>query len=339
MAVWTPAQLAQFLASIAAHRLFAAFRLIAMRGLRRGDACGLRWEDLDLDEGRAYVSRQVQHGAEGRLRACPLKTESSCRAVALDPQTVIILRAHRSLQRRWLSESGIMSLGWGFADDIGGPLSPDCLTRTFNAMAGDSGLSPVRLHDLRHNAATQFASDALKTHPPPSAGPRAGAVAIPPGLRGPAGRSSAASMSAWPVVLSLGGVRSRGIAGAVQEYRGDERDCELVDGEVAAERPVVDAAAQKRLDHRPDLLFGVPGVVRGAEPAGDGGVLAAAGGDHAGDAGDGLAHGDGVQVGFGEPGGDGVAGGGGQGLEQPVSAGNAVTAADLVSCASEGRAG
>jgi hypothetical protein len=40
--VWTPAQLAQFLASVAAHRLFAAFHLIAMRGLRRGEACGLR---------------------------------------------------------------------------------------------------------------------------------------------------------------------------------------------------------------------------------------------------------------------------------------------------------
>jgi integrase len=41
-----------------------------------------------------------------------------------------------------------------FTDDIGGPLSPDCLTRTFNAMVEDSGLPPVRLHDLRHGAAT-----------------------------------------------------------------------------------------------------------------------------------------------------------------------------------------
>jgi integrase len=51
VAVWTPAQLAQFLASIASHRLFAVFHLIAMRGLRRGEACGLRWEDLDWTKG------------------------------------------------------------------------------------------------------------------------------------------------------------------------------------------------------------------------------------------------------------------------------------------------
>jgi integrase len=154
VAVWTPAQLAQFLASITAHRLFAVFHLIAMRGLRRGEACGLRWEDLDLDEGLAYISRQVQEGPDGRLRACPLKTESSCRAVALAPQTVTVLRAHHSWQARWFSEAGITSQGWVFTDDIGRPLSPDCLTRTFNALAGDSGLPPVRLHDLRHGAAT-----------------------------------------------------------------------------------------------------------------------------------------------------------------------------------------
>jgi integrase len=123
---------------------------------RSGEACGLKWDDLDLDldEGLAYISRQVQHGANGRLRACPLKTEASRRAVALDPQTVTVLRAHRSWQRRWLSESGITPQGWVFTDDIGGSLFPDCLTRTFNAMVEDSGLPPVRLHDLRHGAAT-----------------------------------------------------------------------------------------------------------------------------------------------------------------------------------------
>ena len=165
VAVWTPAQLAQFLASVGSHRLFALFHLIAMRGLRRGEACGLKWEDLDLDEGLAYLSRQVQEGPDGRLRACPLKTESSRRAVALDPQTVTVFRAHRSWQNRWLSESGIETQGWVFTDEIGRPLSPDCLTRTFNRLVEESGLPPVRLHDLRHGAATLMllAGDELKT--------------------------------------------------------------------------------------------------------------------------------------------------------------------------------
>ena len=49
VAVWTTRQTAQFLASIQEHRLYAAYHLIALRGLRRGEAAGLRWCDVDLD--------------------------------------------------------------------------------------------------------------------------------------------------------------------------------------------------------------------------------------------------------------------------------------------------
>jgi integrase len=64
-----------------------------------------------------------------------------------------------------LSESGITSKGWVFTDELGRPLSPDCPTRTFNALVETSGLPPVRLHDLRHGAATLMllAGDELKT--------------------------------------------------------------------------------------------------------------------------------------------------------------------------------
>ena len=47
-AVWTVTQTAQFLQAIKDHRLYAAFHLIALRGLRRGEAAGLRWCDVDL---------------------------------------------------------------------------------------------------------------------------------------------------------------------------------------------------------------------------------------------------------------------------------------------------
>jgi integrase len=154
VAVWTPAQLAEFLSSVAGHPIFAACHLIAMRGLRRGEACGLTWDDLDLDEGVAYISRQLQQGADGQLKACPLKTESSRRAVALDPETVIILRAHRSRQERQFAKAGITPQGWVFTHEDGEPLSPSYLTRKFNDLVEETGLPPVRLHDLRHGAAT-----------------------------------------------------------------------------------------------------------------------------------------------------------------------------------------
>ena len=58
VAVWTAAPTAQFLHSIAGHRLFAAYHLIALRGLRRGEAAGLRWCDLDLDNRVAIINSQ-----------------------------------------------------------------------------------------------------------------------------------------------------------------------------------------------------------------------------------------------------------------------------------------
>lgn len=50
-----PEQIGVFLDRAAAHRLYALYHLIAFRGLRRGEAWGLRWADVDLDEGTTRV--------------------------------------------------------------------------------------------------------------------------------------------------------------------------------------------------------------------------------------------------------------------------------------------
>ena len=57
VAVWTAAQTAQFLTSIREDRLYAAYHLIALRGLRRGEAAGLRWCDVDLDGSQIMISQ------------------------------------------------------------------------------------------------------------------------------------------------------------------------------------------------------------------------------------------------------------------------------------------
>ena len=98
VAVWTAAQTAQFLHAIAGHRLYAAYHLIAPRGLRRGEAAGLRWCDVDLNGKTAVISQQLQQ-YDGKLAICPPKTPHSARVVALDHTTVAALRAHRGRQR------------------------------------------------------------------------------------------------------------------------------------------------------------------------------------------------------------------------------------------------
>ena len=56
---WNPEQLAQFLESIREERLVAAFVLLATTGMRRGEALGVRWADIDLADGRLAIVQTV----------------------------------------------------------------------------------------------------------------------------------------------------------------------------------------------------------------------------------------------------------------------------------------
>lgn len=83
VAMWTAPQTAAFLTFIRDHRLYAAFHVIASRGLRRGEAAGLRWADLDLPNKMALISFQNQR-RDGQLAICPPRTAAGVRTLALD---------------------------------------------------------------------------------------------------------------------------------------------------------------------------------------------------------------------------------------------------------------
>jgi integrase len=151
VAVWT----AEFLHAIAGHRLYAVYHLIALRGLRRGEAAGLRWCDIDLDEGVALICQQLQQ-YDGKTVACRPKMAHSARVIALDRTTVVVLRQHRERQRQETVDNGegYRASGYVVTGLNGDPMAPDRLTRTFKKLIAEHGLPPIRLHDLRHGAAT-----------------------------------------------------------------------------------------------------------------------------------------------------------------------------------------
>jgi len=153
--VWTAQQTAQFLGRVRGHRLYAVFHLVALRGLRRGEAAGLRWADLDLDAGTLTVTGQLTQ-LGGRLVAGPPKSEAGRRVVALDQSTIAALRAHRARQQaeRAAAGAGWAETGYVFTTRTGTPVGPDYLTRLFRRLVERSGLPPVTLHGLRHGAAT-----------------------------------------------------------------------------------------------------------------------------------------------------------------------------------------
>jgi integrase len=110
---------------------------------------------VDLDGKTAVISQQLQQ-YDGHLVVCPPKTPHSSRVIALDHTTVAALRAHRQRQagEQAAYGRGYRVSGYVFTCLNGDPMAPDRLTRAFRKLAAATGLPPVRLHDLRHGAAT-----------------------------------------------------------------------------------------------------------------------------------------------------------------------------------------
>jgi integrase len=74
----------------------------------------------------------------------------------LDRTTVAALRRHRRRQALERLEAGesYSESGFVFTGVRGDPLAPDRLSRTFRRLTVETGMPPIRLHDLRHGAAT-----------------------------------------------------------------------------------------------------------------------------------------------------------------------------------------
>ena len=141
----------EFLHAARDHRLYGLWVTVLMLGLRRSEAMGLHWSDVDLDKGTLRISRGLQR-AGGELRELPTKTPRSRRTVPLPPFVVQALRAHREGQaaereRAWHWED----TPYVFTSTVGTPIEPRTLTRTFHALCERHGLRRVRLHDLRHS--------------------------------------------------------------------------------------------------------------------------------------------------------------------------------------------
>ena len=154
--VWTPQQTGQFLDHIAGHRLYALFHLVAYRGLRRGEACAVHDDDISADFHELMIRMQLVQVGWEVVEGQP-KTDAGERPVALDAETLRVLQAHqvvRDAERAVCGDSWVDQTGLLFTHPDGTPLHPAMVTDLFTALTAAAGLPPIRLHDLRHGAAT-----------------------------------------------------------------------------------------------------------------------------------------------------------------------------------------
>jgi integrase len=155
--VYAPEQVAAFLrhAERQGDRLALLYRLVLLRGLRRGEACGLRWADLDLGRGEMRISRTVlQFG--GKVTGGQPKTRAGERTVSVDAATIAMLKAHRRRQsaERLAAFGAYDDQGLVFAREDGTPVPPDYVSKHFAVLAAAAGLPRITLHMGRHTAAS-----------------------------------------------------------------------------------------------------------------------------------------------------------------------------------------
>lgn len=155
MQAWGVDEARLFLEKINGDRLAWAWTLALTRGLRRGELCGLKWSDVDLERGTLHVNR-ARVTVEGKAVDSLPKTSAGRRSVPLDAALVAILRAHKALQGRERLAAGQAYDDGGYlcANELGAAYHPDTVSGWFDAAVAKSGLRRIRLHDCRHTAAS-----------------------------------------------------------------------------------------------------------------------------------------------------------------------------------------
>ena len=146
-ATWTAGELGRFLEFVEDDKLYPLWLVLATTGMRRGEALGLRWSDVDLARGEAAI-RQTVVSHDYVIALSEPKTARGRRVVALDNYTVEALRTYKEKGAPEQDDELVFCYGTGT------PLNPIDISKRFITLSKRAGLRRIRLHDLRHTHAT-----------------------------------------------------------------------------------------------------------------------------------------------------------------------------------------
>jgi integrase len=163
----TPEQARQLVDVAAMDRLGGLVTVGLMLGLRPGELCGLRWEDIDLDAGVLSVtqSRKRTTDDDGRetLVLGEPKTRKSRRALLLPQPVLDALRQHEQQQRDERRSAGErwQDLDLVFPTSVGTPMSPSNLRRDLARITIAAGIGRWSPNEFRHSAASLLSASGV----------------------------------------------------------------------------------------------------------------------------------------------------------------------------------
>lgn len=135
-AAWSDEQMNVYMAALSDHPHGLALALGLALGLRRGEICGLRWQDVSWETAEIYVCNQRMRLDSGKIIDAPPKSRAGFRHIPVPPPLMARLRHERQLT--------------GYIDRI----TPSGLDQAHRALVLRLGLPYIPLHGLRHSMAT-----------------------------------------------------------------------------------------------------------------------------------------------------------------------------------------
>jgi integrase len=144
--------------------LYAAFVLVLVLGLRRGEVLGLAWDQVDLDEAELYVGEQLQRVRHELVRR-EVKTETSEAPLPLPELCVTALKIRKRRQDADQDRAGDgwIDIGLVFTTRHGTPVEPRKLNRSFDRCVTAARVPRITVHGTRKTCASLLA--ALDVHP------------------------------------------------------------------------------------------------------------------------------------------------------------------------------
>ena len=149
--ILTDEQLDVFMKVVAEDKIWCDFFYTELTtGLRRGEICGLKWEDFDEVSGTLKICRTVYREDGGGLTAGDTKTSAGTRKIVLPSSTASLLSKRKaSALTEWIFPNPLR---------LEQPADPGSAYRRLKILLKQAGLPSIRFHDLRH----VFATNALE---------------------------------------------------------------------------------------------------------------------------------------------------------------------------------
>jgi integrase len=163
---WSSDDARRFLESARTDRdpLYAAYVLVLVLGLRKGEVLGLAWDDVDLDAGELAIGWQLQRVRRQLLRR-ETKTESSDATLPMPEICIAALRLRRGEEDAAMESAGRAWQGSPlvFTTRLGTPIEPRNFNRSWDARVAKAGIRKITVHDGRRTCATLLVD--LEVHP------------------------------------------------------------------------------------------------------------------------------------------------------------------------------